>query len=70
MTAQQLDAVKALAKRFNSDLDHTNVVTDAFGLPTGWVSVAVHAKGTKPGEGSVSTLQIVAGVSPEGSVHT
>lgn len=70
MTAQQLDAVKALARRFDSDLSHTNVMHDPHGLPEGWVQAAVHKKGTKPEQESLETLKILAGVGPDGAVHS
>lgn len=72
MTEQQLDAIKRLAERHGSDLTCTDVVhgtdTDGpHGLPKGWVSVVVHKAGTPPAENNPA---IVAGVSPEGRVHT
>ena len=45
MTEQQLDAIKALAERYGSDLFSTDVVHSPFDLPEGWVSVVVHRKG-------------------------
>jgi len=78
MTEKQLDAIKALASRYNSDLDHTDVLhgTDDFGphgLPTGWVEVVVMVPGEHSAQGNPhreTRVAVVAGVSPEGNVHT
>ena len=70
MTAQQLKAIKALAERFNSSLDYVNVNHAPFDLPKGWVSAIIF----KPEDGKPAhqcdKIKIVAGVSPEGNVHT
>jgi len=72
MTEIQLEAIKRLATRYGSSLDHTDVVHDLegtgiCGLPSKWVLVTVHKAGTKPaGHNPV----ITAGVSPEGQVAT
>ncbi len=70
MTEQQLTAIKSLAERFNSDLDHTDVMHNPFDLPENWVSVVV----CKPEPGKAPHLcrnvAIVAGVSPDGSVSS
>tara|TARA_R100001244_G_scaffold59072_1_gene49741 strand:+ start:290 stop:496 length:207 start_codon:yes stop_codon:yes gene_type:complete len=68
MTGKQLDAVKALAGRYNSDPDHTLIVhgTDdrgPYGLPTQWVHVLVY-------DATKERALVEAGVSPEGRVHT
>jgi len=70
MTAQQLDSVKSLAERFGSSLKNTSVTHNAFGLPDAWVQVVVFKVGTKPGCETSEDVIIVAGVSPEGNVHT
>ena len=70
MTEQQLTAIKSLAERFNSDLDHTDVMHRPFGLPSGWVSVVVF----RPEQGKAphlcQTPAIVAGVAPNGSINS
>ncbi len=78
MTAQQLDAVKSLAKRFGSTLAFTDVLHDPQGLPKGWVSAIVREPYEIPFVGEDgekhyhkdSKIKITAGVSPAGSVHT
>ena len=71
MTDQQLTALKSLAERFNSDLEHTEIVHGGgLGLPDSWIHVVV----MRPEEGRLphlcNTTAIVAGISPEGNVHT
>ena len=70
MTEQQLDAIKSLAERYNSTLEHTDVRHRPFGLPDGWVTVNI----CKPEQGKAphlcNTIIIHAGVSPEGDVST
>ena len=69
ITDKQRAAIKALAERYNSDLDHTDVLPNAFGLPDGWAHVAVWS----PKCGASTTeprVAVVAGVSPDGDVHT
>jgi hypothetical protein len=81
MTVQQLDAVKSLAQRYNSNLDHTQVVHGTadcgpYGLPTGWVHVLVFDRMQRfplkryAQQGPEKRVAIEAGVSPEGHVHT
>ena len=73
MTAQQLDAIKALAKRFNSTLAFTDVLHDPHGLPKGWV-IAVVREPYEIGKDGIyhrdSKIKITAGVSPAGDVNT
>ena len=72
MTETQLEAIKQLATRYGSSLEHTDVVHDIegtgiCGLPNKWVLVTVHRSGTKP---AGSDPVITAGVSPDGQVCT
>mgnify|MGYP003653557498 CR=1 FL=1 len=67
MTELQLDAVRSLADRFNTTLRETDVKHEPFDLPPGWVTVILHRRGTDPIE---DDPVLVAGVSPEGRIHT
>jgi hypothetical protein len=70
MTVQQLDAIKALSERCGASLDYVDVIHDPFDLPKGWVFAVV----CKPEPGKAphlcNQMAIMAGVSPEGGVHT
>jgi len=72
MTESQLEAIKNLAERYGSSLDHTDVLHDLdgtgiCGLPSKWVLVTVHRMGTKPhGHDPV----ITGGVAPDGRIST
>ena len=70
MTSQQLEATKALAERFNSDLDHTDVLHGPFDLPAGWISVAVCRPEAGKAPHLCAKVAIVAGISPDGNVHS
>ena len=70
MTDQQLTALKALAERFNSSLEYTDVMHSPWGLPSNWIQAVI----MRPEEGKAAHLcekiAIVAGISPKGSIHT
>lgn len=66
MTALQAKKVKALAERFGSDLEHTRVDFNNFGLPSGWVVATVYPVGWY----EAARPKIVAGIDPDGCAHT
>lgn len=70
MTAQQLDATKRLAERFGSDLAHTSVLHEPYGLPEGWISAIIYKKETPLADNGVENILITAGISPAGETHT
>ena len=64
MTDKQMAAIKSLCERFGTDTQYTDIVECPFDLPPDWVSVVVYEKG------SFHRVKIVAGVSPEGNIHS
>ena len=70
MTEQQLTAVKLLAERFNSSLSHTDVQHQPLGLPDGWIQAIIMRPEQDKAPHLCEQVAIVAGISPEGNVHT